>query len=156
MKGEFSLKKWTNFIAVFLISLFLITGCTDINNQEVEQTSHSDMKQLFKVDVQKVKLDGSNSDFVTITDKENLNLLGIAFGNIQWNQNVEPPLMEKREDIIASLFYDLDKDKEPMKIADYAIWFISDETATINMEDRIFGEIDKENAKILREILISD
>ena len=156
MKGEFSLKKWINFIAVFLISLFLIAGCTDINNQEVEQTSHSDMKQLFKVDVQKVKLDGSNGDFVTITDKENLNLLGIAFGNIQWNQNVEPPLMEKREDIKASLFYDLDKDKEPKKIADYAIWFNSDETATIIMEDRIFGELDKENAKILREILISE
>ena len=55
-----------------------------------------------------------------------------------------------------SLFYDLDKDKEPKKIADYAIWFNSDETATINMEGRISGELDKVNAKILRGILISD
>jgi len=70
--------------------------------------------------------------------------------------NAEPPLMEKREDIKASLFYDLDKDKEPKKIADYAIWFNSDETATINMDGRISGELDKVNAKILRGILISD
>lgn len=56
--------------------------------------------------------------------------------------------MERREDIIASLFYDFDKDMEPKKLADYAIWFHSDETATIIM-DGIYGILDKENAETL-------
>jgi hypothetical protein len=136
------LKKRTIAVVVFLISLLLIVGCSDVNNNDATETSNLDMKQLFKVDVQKINSDGSNGKHTTITDENKLNLLGKAFGEIEWHQNIESA-MERREDIIASLFYDFDKDMEPKKLADYEIWFNSEETATIIM-DGIYGRLDNE------------
>ena len=112
MIGVFHLKRRTISIVVFLIFILLVEGCNEVNNNDADETSNSVIKQLFKVDVQIINSDGSNGKHTTITDENNLNLLGKAFGEIEWNQNVEPPLMERREDIIASLFYDFDKDME--------------------------------------------
>ena len=148
----FNLEKRTILVAVFLI--LLLTGCKDVSKDEVNKTSDSEMEQLFKVDVQKINLDGSNGKHTTITDENKLNLLGKAFGEIKWNQNMETPMMERREDFIASLFYDFDKDMEPKKLADYEIWFDSEETATIFM-DGIYGSLDKENAETLKGVLIN-
>jgi len=152
----FHLKRRTISIVVFLIFILLVEGCNEVDNSDADETSNSVIKQLFKVDVQIINSDGSKGKHTTITDENNLNLLGKAFGEIEWNQNVEPPLMERREDIIASLFYDFDKDMELKKLADYEIWFDSDETATIIMKAGNYGSLDKENAKILKEILLNE
>jgi len=147
----FNLEK--RLITVFLIFILLLTGCKDVSKDAADETSDSDMEQLFKVDVQQINLDGSNGKHTTITDENKLNLLGKAFGAIEWNQNIES-VMERREDVIASLFYDFDKDMEPKKLANYEIWFNSEKTATINM-DGIYGSLDKENAETLKGVLIN-
>lgn len=148
----FHLKRRTISIVVFLIFVLLVKGCNEVNKNDADETSISVIKQLFKVDVQIINSDGSNGKHTTITDENNLNLLEKAFGEIEWHQNIESA-MERREDIIASLFYDFDKDMEPIKLADYEIWFDSEETATIIM-DGIYGRLYKENTEIIKKILL--
>jgi len=133
----------------------LIAGCNNVNRNEKDENSGLVMEQLFKVDVQKVNLEGSNGSYATITNKENLDILGKAFGQIVWHQSIEP-VMVRKEDLRASLYYDFDKDLDPKKLVEYAIWFNTDETASIMMRDGgMYGILDKEHAQSLKEILSS-
>lgn len=140
-------------MVVFFIFIIFIYGCNNANNNVSFETSGQDLNQLLKVDVQKLNLDSSNSKYVTITDKENLILLGKIFGEIEWHRNIEVE-MERREDYTISLFYELDKSGNPKVIVEYLIWFNTDETATIILKDGTYGTLDKENVQVLKEILL--
>ena len=109
------------------------------------------MSQLTRVDVQEINSDQSFGDDETIADKETVNLLWKAFEEINWEQNIKSE-MSRIEDVEATLFFDFDKNM-PERLVVYSIWFNqSTETSTIIVRDEnLYGSLDKENTKILKE-----
>lgn len=118
----------------------------------------NDMKQLSRVDVQSLNSNGTYGEPIMITDKDNMILLREAFEQIEWEENSDFK-MESSADLKATLFFDLDKNM-PEKIKKYLIRFNNnDETATVispvNKDEYDYGTLNKENAKILKEILLN-
>lgn len=146
------MKKKIIFISVFLFSIMLLAGCNKEEFIGFDETVKTDMKQLSRVDVQKINSDGSFGDDTMITDKDSVDLLRKTFVQIEWEKNAKVE-MSRREDVKANLFFDWDKNM-PERIFEYSIWFETGGTATIIVKDEsAYGRLDKENAQTLNDLI---
>ena len=111
------------------------------------------MSQLTRVDVQEIYSDQSLGDDQTIADKKTVDLLWKAFEEIKWEQNVKAE-MSRIEDVEVTLFF-FCYYIMPERLVVYSIWFDQrNETSTIIVRDEnLYGTLDKENTKILKEDL---
>jgi hypothetical protein len=136
------MKKIINFTSLFVLVVLLV-GCME------------EKGQLSRVDVQKIDTVGKYEDVVMITDRESIELLRQAFEQIKWDDKVVK--MARKPDVAATLFYTFDENK-PERLYEYEIWFNeSAGTATIisNNENESYGELDKDNAKALKNIFLN-
>jgi hypothetical protein len=128
---------------ILLIGIILLVAC-----------SEQEKGKLTRVDVQKVDTEGKYEEVVIITDNESIELLKKAIKQIKWdNREVN---MARKGDVKATLFYTFDENM-PERLVEYEIWLIENAgTATIvsNIENQSYGELDKDNTKTLREILL--
>ncbi|PAK33732.1 hypothetical protein CHI08_26115 [Peribacillus simplex] len=88
-----------------------------------------------------------------ITDSESIELLREAFKQIKWDNRMVK--IARKPDLKATLFYTFDENM-PERLVEYEIWFNENGTATIisNNENKSYGELDKESAKTLTNILL--
>lgn len=108
------------------------------------------------MDVQKVNPDGIGGDIVTITDSESIERLTTAFEQVKWAPNVKAE-MTRKEDAKATLFFEFNENM-PERLFEYKVWFNQNEgTATLisNNEKEGYGELDKDNASILRNEILN-
>jgi hypothetical protein len=136
------MKKIINFAFLFVF-IVLLVGCMG-----------EEKGQLTRVDVQKINPDGNYGDVVMITDNESIGLLRTAFEKVKWEPDTVPN-MARKADVKATLFFQYDKNM-PERLYEYEIWFNeSADTATIisNNEKEGYGELDKDNAGILKNVL---
>ncbi|MEB2492167.1 hypothetical protein SOP93_13440 [Peribacillus frigoritolerans] len=132
------MKKIINFTSLFVFMVLLV-GCIG-----------EEKGQLSRVDVQKIDTEGKYENVVMITDRESIELLRQAFEQIKWDDKVVK--MARKPDVEATLFYTFDENK-PERLYEYEIWFNeSSGTATIisNNENESYGELDKDNAQVLK------
>jgi len=140
------------FLSVILISMLLLIGCNKDEFIGFEETVETDMKQLSRVDVQKINSDGSFVDETIFADKDSVDLLRKIFVQIEWEQN-KKVTMSRREDVKANLFINWDKNM-PERIFEYSIWFETGGTATITVRDEsAYGRLDKENTQTLNDLI---
>ncbi|MGW6302549.1 hypothetical protein [Peribacillus butanolivorans] len=135
------MRKIINFTFLFAFMLLLV-GCMG-----------EDTGQLTRVDVQKNDAEEKYEEALMITDNESIELLSEAFKQIKWDNRMVK--MARKPDLIATLFYTFDENM-PERIVEYEIWFNENGTATIisNNENKSYGELDKESAKTLINILL--
>ncbi|WP_042352076.1 hypothetical protein [Bacillus massiliigorillae] len=140
-------RKVTNLVA-FIILLIALIGCSN------EVPKEFDLKDLTRVDVQ-IQANGNSEDDLIIAEKDKINDLRKAFGEINWEPNVKAE-MSRKEDVIATLFFTFDKNM-PERLCEYFIWFNQGGgTATfIDKEKNTFGTLDKENTKTVKDILLN-
>lgn len=117
-------------------------------------SKQEEQKQLTRVDVQRVNIEGNYEDEVIIADHQLINSINSALEHVNWEPNTKAE-MERNEDILATLFYSLDKNM-PERLYQYRIWINKNGTTTIisNNEKEGYGRLDKEHSKILINILI--
>ncbi|MEH7247426.1 hypothetical protein V7114_11665 [Neobacillus niacini] len=142
-------KRINIYLIISTVFLMFLIGCSNKGSKEVN------LNQLTRVDVEVVKSDESYEEAEMITDEESLEVVRKSFEQIKWEPNVEPK-MARKEDVKATLFFEYDENM-PERLFTYQIWFNqSNDTATIisNNEKEGFGTLDKENAKILENILL--
>ncbi len=144
------MKKMIMSLTIILISTLLLIGCSN----DEEKLSKVNVEQLTRVDVQVVKSDESYDEAVMITDKDTVDSSRKLFEQIEWQQNVKAE-MGRREDVIVTLFFSYDENM-PGKLVEYFIWFNhGNETATIiDRIENAYGTLDKENATILKELVL--
>jgi hypothetical protein len=138
------MKKIINFTFLFVF-MTLLVGCMG-----------EEKGQLTRVDVQKINPDGDYGDVVMITDNESIELLRTAFEKVNWEPDIVPN-MARKADVKATLFFEFDKNM-PERLSEYEIWFNKNaDTATIisNNEKEGYGELDKDNAGILKSELLN-
>lgn len=135
------MRKIINFTFLFAFMLLLV-GCMG-----------EDKEQLTRVDVQKNDAEEKYEDALMITDKESIELLSEAFKKIKWDNRMVK--IARKPDLKATLFYTFDENM-PERLVEYEIWFNENGTATIisNNENKSYGELDKESAKTLINILL--
>ena len=151
-KGWLVVKKKIGLLSVFLILTLLLIGCNKDEFIGFDETVKTNMKQLSRVDVQKINSDGSFGDDTMITDNDSVDLLRKTFVQIEWEQNAKVE-MSRREDVKVNLFFDWDKNM-PERIFEYSIWFETGGTATIIVKDEsAYGRLDKENAQTLNDLI---
>ncbi|MEH7481540.1 hypothetical protein V7157_10785 [Neobacillus drentensis] len=124
------------FTFVFILSL---VGCTTEGKGE-----------LTRIDVLV-----ENQNDTHIQDKDTLVVIESAFEQIKWDDKVVN--MARKADVKAVFFYTFDENI-PETTVEYEIWFNENVgTATIvsNVENKSYGELDKENAKILKSKLLN-
>lgn len=122
------------FITVFILSL---VGCTTEKKGE-----------LTRIDVFI-----TNQDDTHIQDKDTLALTENALEQVKWKPDIKPS-MAREADAKATLFYTFDENM-PERLYEYEIWFNENAgTATIisNNEKEGYGELDKDNTKIIKNI----
>lgn len=122
------------FISVFIL---LMVGCTMEGKGE-----------LTRIDVLI-----ENQGDTHIQDENTLSLLGNLSEQVKWEQN-KIPSMAREPDVKAIFFYEVKKNT-PERIYEYEIWFNENTgTAAIisNDEKEGYGELNKENAKVLKNI----
>lgn len=136
------------YLLICLVTLFLI-GCTD------QVSDKKDLHMLSRVDVVPIEEGTKMEEFIVVDEKE-LSSIREIFGQVQWSPGVESE-MERMEDFQLKLFYIYDEDM-PERMFEYKIWFNKDETATLisNVARENFGELDKDGAEELKEILSVD
>lgn len=113
-------------------------------------------ERLTRVDVQEINTDGKYGDVVMITDNESIELLREVFEKVKWDPNTVVN-MARIADVKATLFFEFDENM-PERLYEYDIWFNeSAGTAAIvsNNEKEGYGELDKENAEILKRELLN-
>ena len=120
-----------------IISILMLSGC--INTK-------LDINNLSRVDVEKASSDSP--------EEEDLKVLRKAFKAI--NKENAKIKMSREEDVKVSLFFEYDKNN-PEIIVEYLIWFESNGTAKIIEKDKnIYGILDKENAQVIKDILLEN
>lgn len=136
---------------LFIVTAIVATliGCSK------EIPEKFDLKQLTRVDAQYQTNEDDGVDEI-IVEEDKINTLREIFAKIDWEQNIKAE-MSRKEDVKATLFFTYDKN-EPERLFEYLIWFNqSDETATIiDKEKNALGNLDKENTKILKGILMNN
>ncbi|MFJ7405883.1 MULTISPECIES: hypothetical protein [unclassified Lysinibacillus] len=138
------------FVICFIFVMFLM-GCIN------KVPNKFDLKQLTRIDIEEVKADGSYGESVMITEEKTLEIIRKIFKQIKWEPNVESK-MAREKDIKATLFYKYDENM-PERLFEYQIWFNQkNDTATIisNNEKEGYGNLDKENAQALENILLNE
>ncbi|MFC0273702.1 hypothetical protein ACFFIX_20135 [Metabacillus herbersteinensis] len=123
------------FISVFI---FLLVGCTTEGKGELTR-----MDMFIE-----------NQGDTHIQDKDTLDLLENLSEQVKWEPN-KVPSMAREAEVKAIFFYEVEKNM-PERLYEYEIWFNEDAgTATIisNDEKEGYGELDKDNAKALKNIL---
>ncbi|MDM5281817.1 hypothetical protein [Peribacillus frigoritolerans] len=135
------MRKNINFTFLFAFMLLLV-GCMG-----------EDKRQLTRVDVQKNDAEEKYEEALMITDKESIELLSEAFKKVKWDNRMVK--IARKPDLKATLFYTFDENM-PERLVEYEIWFNKNGTATIisNNENKSYGELDKESAKTLINILL--
>ncbi|MGW6433900.1 hypothetical protein ACWFPQ_11400 [Peribacillus butanolivorans] len=135
------MRKIINFTFLFAFMLLLV-GCMG-----------EDTGQLTRVDVQKNDAEEKYEEALMITDNESIELLSEAFKQIKWDNRMVK--IARKLDLKATLFYTYDENM-PARLVEYEIWFNENGTATIisNNENKSYGELDKESAKTLINILL--
>ncbi|WP_318264041.1 hypothetical protein [Peribacillus simplex] len=135
------MRKIINFTFLFAFMLLLV-GCMG-----------EDTGQLTRVDVQKNDAEEKYEETLMITDSESIELLREAFKQIKWDNRMVK--IARKPDLKATLFYTFDENM-PERLVEYEIWFNENGTATIisNNENKSYGELDKESAKTLTNILL--
>lgn len=131
------LKKIIKFFAFISIFILLIVGCTTEGRGE-----------LTRIDVLI-----ENQDDTHIQDENILSLLEGFSEQVKWEQN-KIPSMAREPDVKAIFFYEVKKNT-PERLYEYEIWFNENAgTATIISNDvkEGYGELNKENAKVLKNI----
>ena len=127
-----------------IISILMLSGC--INTK-------LDINNLSRVDVEKASSDSPDNN-ETISEEEDLKVLRKAFKVI--NKENAKIKMSREEDVKVSLFFEYDKNN-PEIIVEYLIWFESNGTAKIIEKDKnIYGKLDKENAQVIKDILLEN
>ncbi|MFJ5766633.1 hypothetical protein ACIP9C_14865 [Lysinibacillus sp. NPDC093210] len=137
------------FVICFIFVMFLM-GCIN------KVPNKFDLKQLTRIDIEEVKADGSYGESLMITEEKTLEIIRKIFKQIKWEPNVESK-MAREKDIKATLFYKYDENM-PERLFEYQIWFNqNNDTATIisNNEKEGYGNLDKENAQALENILLN-
>ena len=73
---------------------------------------------------------------------------------IKWDNKVLD--MARESDVEATFFYTCDEDM-PERLVEYKTWFNENGTVTVvsNAENKSYGKLDKENAKILKNIFLN-
>jgi len=135
------MKKIMSVVLLFII--ILLAAC-----------SGQEKGELTRVDVQKVDKEGNYEEVVMITDNESIELLKKTFQDIKWDDKVVN--MARKPDVKTTLFYEYDKNM-PERLVEYEIWFNENTgTTTIvsNDENQSYGELDKDNTKALRKVLL--
>jgi len=133
---------------ISLVTLFLL-GCTD------QVSDKKDLHMLSRVDVFPI-VEGTKMEEFILMDENELSSIREIFEQVQWTPNVEAE-MERMEDFQLTLFYTYNENM-PERLFEYKIWFSEDGTATIisDVARENFGELDKDAAKELKEILSVD
>jgi len=122
----------------------ILVACTEVEKEG----------PLTKADVQKVNEDRNYEDVITIIDQRKLDSVKKSLEGVKWDPHTKAE-MARKEDVIATLFYSIDKNMH--RLYEYSIWFESNETATIisNKENEGYGKLDRENAQNLKNILFN-
>ncbi|MBX9974832.1 hypothetical protein [Cytobacillus firmus] len=132
-----------NPIILFIITILLLIGCSN------GASNKFDLNQLTRVDF----IDGNRDEEIIVTEKEKIKTLRDIIGKIEWEENIKPQ-MDEKEDVIATLFFTYDKNM-PERLTEYSIWFSKKDgsAAIFHREKNALGTLDKENAKILKELI---
>lgn len=133
------MKKIIMFFAFTLVFILLLVGCKAEGKEE-----------LTRIDVFV-----ENQNDTHITDKDTLVVIESAFEQIKWDDTVVK--MVRKADVKTLFFYTVDENM-PERTVEYEIWFNKNAgTATIvsNDENKSYGELDKENAEILKSKLLN-
>ncbi|MCR8848400.1 hypothetical protein NQ095_08305 [Rossellomorea sp. SC111] len=128
---------------ILLFALILLAAC-----------SGQEKGELKRVDIQKANKEGNYEEVVMITDHESIELLKKLFEDIKWDD--KEVNMARNPDVKATLFYEYDKNM-PERLVEYEIGFHeSSGTTTIvsSNENQSYGELDKDNTKTFRGILL--
>ncbi|UOE53190.1 hypothetical protein LIT38_13515 [Bacillus sp. CMF12] len=131
---------------ISIITILLLIGCSN------DASNEFDLNQLTRVDISEEKRE---KEFI-ITEKEKIKSLRKIISRIEWNANIKPQMTEK-EDVIATLFFTYDKNM-PERLTEYSIWFSKEDGSAeiFHREKNALGTLDKENAQILKELLINN
>ncbi|MEK5332839.1 MULTISPECIES: hypothetical protein [unclassified Lysinibacillus] len=143
-------KKINVRFGICFIFVMLLIGCIN------KVPNKFDLKQLTRIDIEEVKADGSYGESVMITEEKTMETIRKIFKQIKWEPNVEFK-MAREKDVKATLFYKYDKNM-PERLFEYQIWFDqNNDTATIisNNEKEGYGNLNKENAQALENILLN-
>jgi len=131
------MKKQIMSHALTFVFILLLVGCTTEGKEE-----------LTRIDV---FLEKQNE--IHIQDKDTLLAIESVFGQINWDNKVVN--MVRKADLKAIFFYEV-KENMPERIYEYEIWFNENEDiAVIVDENKSYGELDKENAKVLKSKLLN-
>lgn len=132
------MKKMIGIGIVFLFVVLLLVAC-----------SGDEKGELTRVDVFI-----ENQNDIHIQDKDALTLLEKSFEQIKWDNKVVD--MARESDVEATFFYTCDEDM-PERLVEYKTWFNENGTVTVvsNAENKSYGKLDKENAKILKNIFLN-
>ena len=131
-----------SYISVLLVLAMILVSCS--GNEGL----------LTRVDVQVANEEGNDEDVVTITDKDEMDLIKKSYKHVKWEPNTEAK-MARKEDLLVTLFYTLDKNM-PERVFEYKIWFNENETATMisNHENEGYGTLDQQNSRNLKNVLL--
>ncbi|MEC2074838.1 hypothetical protein [Metabacillus fastidiosus] len=131
---------------IFMIAVTLI-GCSE------EVSKEFDLKQLTRVDVH-VLTDEKNE--IIITEEEKIKVLRDVLAKVDWEQGVKAE-MSRKEDVKVTLFFTYDKNM-PERLFEYFIWFNEGDASVtiIDREKNAYGRLKKEDAKILKDILLNN
>ncbi|MDF2035887.1 hypothetical protein P2R12_02670 [Cytobacillus oceanisediminis] len=131
---------------ISIITILLLIGCSN------DASNEFDLNQLTRVDISEEKRE---KEFI-ITEKEKIKSLRKTISRIDWEANIKPQMAEK-EDVIATLFFTYDKNM-PERLTEYSIWFSKEDGSAeiFHREKNALGTLDKENAQILKELLINN
>lgn len=127
------------FFAITLVFILSLVGCTTEGNRE-----------LTRIDVLVV-----NQNDTHIQDKDTLVVIESTFEQIKWDDKMVQ--MARKADVKAVFFYTFDENM-PERTVEYEFWFNENSgTVTIvsNNENKSYGELDKENAEILKSKLLN-
>ncbi|GKV70337.1 hypothetical protein NCCP2716_28350 [Sporosarcina sp. NCCP-2716] len=132
--------------SLILIMLgILLTACSG-------QSAEQEKGKLLRIDVQLVDEDGNKGEEGILVDEDDLEAAQNALGNTEWQPNTAQK-MARMKDAVAMFFYEKDKNL-PESLIEYHIWFEEDDSALLvsNDEDENFGQLNPENAQILKNL----
>ncbi|WP_025783350.1 hypothetical protein [Sporosarcina sp. D27] len=136
-------------IIFLLVLVFVTTACS-------EQSVEKEKGRLVRIDVQQVDEHGNKGEEKILVENDDLEAAQKAFVNTEWQSNTKAD-MARAEDVLATFFYDKDKNM-PESLVQYRIWFEEDDSATIisNNEDESYGRMNAENAQILKNLFLKN
>ncbi|SET18463.1 hypothetical protein SAMN05216389_106213 [Oceanobacillus limi] len=130
------------YLGVVLLVLLLIS------------CSSNTYKGLILVEAQEVNADETYEEPTSIAEAKTLEELIAIFKQINWEPHIDPS-MERKEDVLVSLYYK-SSDNTTRKRYAYRIWFNNGGTAMIisDHEKEGYGGLNKRSAKKLKKILL--